>query len=68
MIFRLSITILLTTTLILSSNAQKRTNLDSLEIAEAYIDSENFGNAILFYKGFLKQDPENPELNFKLGF
>ncbi len=68
MISKVSLTILLISIITLSSYAQKRSNLDSLEIAEAYIDSENFGNAIMFYKGFLLQDPKNPELNFKLGF
>ncbi len=68
MISRVSITILLILIIFLPSYAQKRASLDSLDIAEAYIDSENFGNAIRFYKGFLLQDPNNAELNFKLGF
>ncbi len=43
-------------------------NLDSLKIAEAYLDSENFTSAISFYQRFLMQMPNDPELNFKMGF
>lgn len=42
--------------------------LDSLEIAEAYLESENFSSAIGFYQRFLMQMPDDPELNFKMGF
>ena len=42
--------------------------LDSLDIAEAYLESENFNNAIRFYRQFLMQMPDDPELNFKMGF
>lgn len=48
-----------------SVTAQKK---DSLNIAEAFLESENFSHAIRFYRDFLYQDPDNPELNFKLGF
>ncbi|MEA2042745.1 MAG: OmpA family protein [Bacteroidota bacterium] len=43
-------------------------NIDSLNIAEAYLESENFSNAIKFYQRFLMQMPDDPELNFKMGF
>jgi len=43
-------------------------SIDSLKIAEAFIENENFVQAIEFYKKFLRNDAENPELNFKLGF
>ncbi len=45
-----------------------QTELDSLEIAEAYLENENFNSAIKFYKRFLKEMPNDPELNFKMGF
>lgn len=51
----------------LKSSAQN-SELDSLEIAEAYLETENFKNAIRFYHQFLMQMPDDPELNFKLGF
>jgi outer membrane protein OmpA-like peptidoglycan-associated protein len=48
--------------------AQSQQKSDSIEIAEAFIENENFTQAIGFYKRFLQQDPENPTLNFKMGF
>ncbi len=47
---------------------KNRDNLDSLKIAEAYVQDENFDNAIGFYKRFIMMNPDDPELNFKLGF
>ena len=43
-------------------------NIDSLDLAEAYLETENFSNAIRFYQRFLMQMPDDPELNFKMGF
>ncbi len=43
-------------------------NRDSLQIAEDLINNENFDQAIVFYKQFLRLDPQNPDLHFKLGF
>jgi outer membrane protein OmpA-like peptidoglycan-associated protein len=37
-------------------------------IADDYIDNENFTGAINLYKRMLDEDPNNAELNFKLGF
>ncbi len=37
-------------------------------IAEGYIESENFGNSISLYERVLDEDPDNPKVNFKLGF
>jgi len=45
-----------------------RGSLDSIKIAEAFLESENFSHAITFYQNFLEQMPNDPELNFKLGF
>ncbi len=41
---------------------------DSLQIAEDLINNENFEQAIVFYKNFIRIDPKNPDLHFKLGF
>ncbi len=41
---------------------------DSLQIAEDLINNENFEQAIVFYKNFIRMDPKNPDLHFKLGF
>ncbi len=49
-------------------SAQLDKELDSLKIAEAFIRSENFESAVAFYQSFLSMDPDNAELNFKLGF
>ncbi len=37
-------------------------------IADDYIDNENFTGAINLYQRMLDEDPNNAELNFKLGF
>lgn len=37
-------------------------------ILEDYVDDENFEGAIKLYKRVLDEDPNNPEINFKLGF
>jgi len=47
---------------------KNRGSLDSIKIAEAFLESENFSHAITFYQNFLEQMPNDPELNFKLGF
>ena len=41
---------------------------DSLAIAEDLINNQNFDQAIIFYKRFIKIDDKNPDLYFKLGF
>jgi len=50
------------------TQAQLDKELDSLKIAEAFIESENFEYAVGFYRNFLNMDPDDPEINFKLGF
>lgn len=52
----------------LSLVAQPENELDSLELAEAFIEDESFQNAIGFYRRFLTMNPDDPELNYKLGF
>jgi outer membrane protein OmpA-like peptidoglycan-associated protein len=37
-------------------------------VAENYIDNENFEGAITLYQRILDEDPDNAEINFKLGF
>lgn len=37
-------------------------------IADDYIDNENFTGAINLYQRMLDEDPDNAEINFKLGF
>jgi len=37
-------------------------------IADDYIDNENFAGAINLYQRMLDEDPNNAEINFKLGF
>ncbi len=37
-------------------------------IANDYVDSENFENAIRLYKRVLDEEPDDPKINFKLGF
>ena len=37
-------------------------------IADDYIDNENFTGAINLYQRMLDEDPNNAEINFKLGF
>jgi outer membrane protein OmpA-like peptidoglycan-associated protein len=37
-------------------------------LADDYIDNENFAGAINLYQRMLDDDPENPQINFKLGF
>lgn len=37
-------------------------------IADDYVDNENFTGAINLYHRMLMEDPNNPDLNFKLGF
>jgi outer membrane protein OmpA-like peptidoglycan-associated protein/Tol biopolymer transport system component len=37
-------------------------------IAENYIDNENFDGAINLYQRILDEEPDNAEINFKLGF
>jgi outer membrane protein OmpA-like peptidoglycan-associated protein len=41
---------------------------DMFYIAEGYIDNENFEGAINLYQRMLDEDPNNPQINFKLGF
>jgi outer membrane protein OmpA-like peptidoglycan-associated protein/tetratricopeptide (TPR) repeat protein len=62
------ITIILIICLFSYRATAQNAELDSLEIAEAYLESENFNNAIRFYRQFLMQMPDDPELNFKMGF
>ncbi len=54
--------------ILLYQSGKTQIKKDSIEIAEAFIENENFTQAIDFYRRFLKQDPNNPELNYKLGF
>jgi len=37
-------------------------------LADGYIDNENFDGAINLYQRMLEEDPDNPDINFKLGF
>jgi len=37
-------------------------------LADGYIDNENFDGAINLYQRMLEEDPNNPDINFKLGF
>ncbi len=41
---------------------------DLFYIADDYIDNENFTGAINLYQRMLMEDPNNADLNFKLGF
>ena len=41
---------------------------DIFIVADDYIDNENFTGAINLYQRMLQEDPNNAELNFKLGF
>ncbi len=42
--------------------------IDSVEIAEAFISSENFEQAVGFYKGFLAMNPDMPKPYYDIGF
>lgn len=44
------------------------TGEDMFYIADGYIDNENFEGAINLYQRMLDEDPNNPQINFKLGF
>ena len=43
-------------------------NGEMFYIADDYVDNENFTGAINLYQRMLDEDPNNAELNFKLGF
>jgi len=43
-------------------------NGEMFYIADDYIDNENFTGAINLYQRMLDEDPNNAEINFKLGF
>jgi len=43
-------------------------NKDSLALAEDLINNESFEQAIGFYKRFIRINPTDPDLAFKLGF
>ncbi len=67
--FKTTILIIILCGAVLTLAAQNnKKNLDSIKIAEAFIETESFDNAITFYKNFLEQMPNDAELNFKLGF
>ncbi|MFN8254288.1 MAG: OmpA family protein [Bacteroidales bacterium] len=51
----------------INSNAQG-TGEENFYLADGYIDNENFEGAINLYQRMLEEDPDNSEINFKLGF
>ncbi len=55
-------------TFVLSLSFSLAQSKDSLEIADDLINNQNFEQAIVFYKRFIKIDNKNPDLYFKLGF
>ncbi len=44
------------------------TNDEKFYLADGYIDNENFDGAINLYQRMLEEDPNNADINFKLGF
>lgn len=42
--------------------------VDSVSLAEELFENQNFDQAIVFYKNFMKLDPNNPDVYYKLGF
>ncbi len=47
---------------------QEENEEEMFYIADGYIDSENFENSIRLYQRVLDEEPDNPTVNFKLGF
>lgn len=61
--------ILLSTLSITAQSITAQNNQDeSFYISEGYIESENFDNSIKLYERVLDEEPDNPDVNFKLGF
>ena len=64
---RTMITLLLTFPFI-SPVFSQGTGDEKFYLADGYIDNENFDGAINLYQRMLEEDPDNPDINFKLGF
>ncbi len=54
--------------LLLANTSLVFAQADSLEIADGFVDNEDFQQAIELYKRILVNDSLNPNINFKLGF
>lgn len=59
---------LLFISLILTISVLAQSDKDQVILAEDFIYNENFDGAIRLYKKMLETDPDNTEINFKLGF
>ncbi len=62
-----SLVLFLTSTCIISVNAQGR-KLNMVQLTEDFIDGNIFAESIDFYERFLYENPNDADLNYKMGF